>query len=219
MPDDLIQILECLNRKERFFLVGTALGNRKFHLSECFRLKLQCAIKLDEPIPESAFVAMDYHLDWVAAALEKYSSLENKEAFKNRQGESRRLVEGNQEDVDFFVAFRGKNSAVHLIFLEAKAYSRWDYKQLRSKAERLKLIFGSSGDRQKGVNPHFCVVAKTPPDAARLSARPDWWIRPGTDEFNSLNFKLPKTRLKVSRWDTSTRKSSRNGEHFRITQA
>ncbi len=55
MPD-LIEILEQFNRKERFFLIGQALGNEDFPLSKSFREDLGDAIGID--IPRGAFAAM-----------------------------------------------------------------------------------------------------------------------------------------------------------------
>ena len=219
MAQDLIKLLKCFNRKERFFLVGAVLDNCEFRLSPCFRGDLQCAVGLKEEIPECAFAAMDYHLDWVAAALAKSAGGEGKKTFLNRTNGNRQLVKGNQEDVDFLVAFRGNSGTTEIVFLEAKAYSAWDYKQLRSKAERLKLIFGKDGKKQQGVRPRFCMVGNTPPDAEKLAVYPTWWMQRGATEFNFLKLQLPKDRIKVTRWDACNSRASRYGEHFRITGA
>ena len=69
---DLIKILESFNRKERFFLLAQALGcsnsgEPAFSLSDSFRTQLNANI--DVAIPLKVFVAMDYHLDWLQAAL------------------------------------------------------------------------------------------------------------------------------------------------------
>ena len=62
----LMEHLESFNREERFFLVGTALGNPDFQLSTDFQTKLNTAFGIQPP--NSAFVAMDYHLDWLHAS-------------------------------------------------------------------------------------------------------------------------------------------------------
>jgi len=46
--------------------------------------------------------------------------------------EASQLIEGNYEDIDFVIA-----SGRDLIFIEAKAYVRWDDAKLRSKLDRL----------------------------------------------------------------------------------
>jgi len=63
----LMEHLESFNRKERFFLIGDARGNRAFQLSADFRARLSEAFGIEPP--SSAFVAMDYHLDWIHASL------------------------------------------------------------------------------------------------------------------------------------------------------
>lgn len=39
----LMELLESFNRKERFFLIGDALGNRAFQLSTDFRARISAA--------------------------------------------------------------------------------------------------------------------------------------------------------------------------------
>ena len=56
----LLQYLESFNRKERFFLIGDALGNPAFQLSDDFRVELNTAFGI-HPL-SNAFAAMDYHL-------------------------------------------------------------------------------------------------------------------------------------------------------------
>ena len=47
--NELISLLESLNRKERFFLVGEALGNRSFRLGQNFRISLENASGVSIP--------------------------------------------------------------------------------------------------------------------------------------------------------------------------
>jgi hypothetical protein len=67
MSNKVISTLRELNAKERFFLVRYALGNPDFKLGPDFRVAL--SKKIRQEIPEDAFCAMDYHLDWIHAAL------------------------------------------------------------------------------------------------------------------------------------------------------
>src|SRR4051812_23440982 len=67
-PMIFLEYLRRLNRKERFFLVGMALGNPSFELAPAFRDLIGGALGLK--IPHDSFVAMDYHLDWIYASLE-----------------------------------------------------------------------------------------------------------------------------------------------------
>ena len=126
---NLIKILKSFNRKERFFLIAHALGLHSnsgepaFSLSNCFREQLNT--KFDLKIPqdsEDVFVAMDYHLDWLQAALIlAHTSQGEKSKFCN-QGKEGQVITGTQEDVDLLVAFQ-VSGTFHLILVEAKGTS------------------------------------------------------------------------------------------------
>ena len=66
---NLIDHLKAFNRKERFILLHEALG---FH-GQSFRMSANFSQRLGDclgvRVPENAFVAMDYHLDWLQIAL------------------------------------------------------------------------------------------------------------------------------------------------------
>ena len=64
----VVKYLKRFNRKERFLLVGWALGNDEFRLGEEFRVALNDELGLNVPAGD-CFVAMDYHLDWLYASL------------------------------------------------------------------------------------------------------------------------------------------------------
>ena len=211
MQTDLIEILERFNRKERFFLVGEALGNCKFKMSDHFRRHLSNEIGVD--IPDNALTAMDYHIDWIAAAVMQYASPDSGDVFEN-SGE----VTGNQGDVDFLVAFKDAEGVYRLIFLEAKAYGSWNNKQMGSKAKRMKLIFGKDGDKYEGVKPYFCLISRRQPKMLNHAKWPKWWLKPDGSPY-WLNLKLPDNRLRVTRWDAEVGGSSQGGKHFRIIKA
>ena len=111
---NLIKILESFNRKERFFLIAQALGcsnggEPAFSLSDSFRQLLDEKLELTNigaAIPQEpamVFVAMDYHLDWLQAALIlAHTSQDEKFEFDN-EGQ---IIMGTQEDVDLLVAFK-----------------------------------------------------------------------------------------------------------------
>ena len=61
------------------------------------------------------FVGLDYHLDWLVAALT--CAAEGKWRGIRRNDED--LVHGSQEDVDLLVAFQ-KDELAHIIMIEAK---------------------------------------------------------------------------------------------------
>lgn len=210
MPD-LINILESFNRKERFFLVAQVLGQEDgagepaFTLHPKFRDEL--GRKIGVEIPIEAFVAMDYHLDWLQAGLTLARTIQDEVFDFSNDGE---VIKGTQEDVDLLVAFR-KGDQHHLILVEAKAYSGWTNDQMVSKSNRLREIFGDDGMKNRDVIPHFCLMGPKP-EKLKTETFPEW-TKPG-GELLCLDLRLPNTsRRKVERYQ----KVGNSYERFKIT--
>lgn len=204
---DLIEILKKFNRKERFFLIGQALGNHTFELSDSFRKDL-CA-KIGVEVPDCAYAAMDYHLDWIAASLRAYCEPDpTKESYSNEG----RVVTGTQQDVDLLIAFR-EGEDYHLILVEAKGYSYWDNEQLLAKAKRLNMLFGDDGKRSHPkVKPHLCLMSPRRPGRLNCAEWPQWM-----KEYCWLELNLEYPRWRVTRCN-SDGKSSEEGDHFCIKE-
>ena len=208
MPD-LIELLDSFNRKERFFLISQALGS--FQLSDDFRRELGAVIGLT--IPHGAFTAMDYHLEWLTAALYGYDHGDVDRIFDNPQ---QQVIRGNQEDTDLLVAFK-YSGQYHLILVEAKGATAWTNRQMRSKADRLAQIFGSEGNRYPGVVPHICLASPRPPKQLKASEWPGWMSK-DDGSYIWLELKFPKERVMVTRCDANGHRSAK-GLHFRIIPA
>jgi hypothetical protein len=158
--------LKAFNRKERFFLVGTALGNHEFKLCAEFRELISKALHLD--IPENTFTAMDYHLDWVYASL-VISRDDNTQIHSNQH----QLIHASGEDSDILVAYEIEKRC-HIIFLEAKGVKLFSNHQLQSKIQRLSDIFGKEGNNWPCVIPHFVIVSPIEPQRINIDNWPDW---------------------------------------------
>ena len=207
---DLLKILESFNRKERFFLIAQALGcsnsgEPAFSLSDSFRKQLNKIFKLtniDVAIPEEpamVFVAMDYHLDWLQAALTLADNQDGESKFSNK-GEKGPVIEGTQKDVDLLVAFKA-GETFHLILVEAKAYSVWTNDQLSSKAARLRTIFGEDGKKWSDVQPYFWTMAPRDPNKSKRLRReclPKWMLN-NDRELQWLRLQLPKSKRRMVR--------------------
>lgn len=203
---DLIGLLDSFNSKERFFLVRQALG--KFELTSDFRQELGKAIDLT--IPDGAFAAMDYHLDWLVAALHAHERGGADGIFDDQQG----LVEGNQEDVDLLVAFKD-GGRYHLVLVETKAATGWTNKQMNSKADRLRQIFGPAGNRHGEVEPHLCLLSPRRPEKLKTTEWPTWMLKDDGSYF-WLELKVDERRKMVTRCDVAGHRSA-EGTHFMIT--
>lgn len=161
-----IERLKQFNRKERYHIIKAACKDA-FMLSEEFKAELKTIIKSE--IPDDAFVAMDYHFDWIYASLflAEKDILDAKSAYKRDP----KTITANQEDVDLLIAFSDNTipELTHLIMIEAKFDTAWGNSQLESKAvNRLKVIFGDkSDDLWNGiVKPYFIMMS---PDKPKFS--------------------------------------------------
>ncbi len=220
---DLIELLKRFNRKERYFLIRQALDlpQKDFRLSDEFREKLGCQI--DTTIPEDAFAAMDYHLDWIAAGLRAYRECIpmdkiSCEIFSNQNENN--MVKGNQQDVDFLIAFK-RDGFYHLILMEAKGYAYWNKEQMHKKVKHLKAIFADSEVSYPNVKKHFCLLSGTQPSKSTTDGWTEYWPEWMTDSDERphwLELSLLNYRLKVTRCNFEG-KSSQDGKHFRIVNA
>ena len=199
--------LESFNRKERFFLVGWALGNREFRLSSAFRSELSSSLDLD--VPAESFVAMDYHLDWIYASAFLAATGDTDTVHPNKDG----LVSGIQEDMDLVVAFSAGETA-HLIMVEAKGVTAWTNKQATSKARRLEAIFGQRGDTWPHIRPHFVIVSPREPEELDCSSWPGWMKRDDGRPY-WIRMQLPGGLFRVTRCEESG-KVSREGRYWKV---
>ena len=201
--NDLLEILKSFNRKERFYLISQALGNRDFKLASSFRN--QVGGKLNIAIPENSFVAMDYHLDWIYASL-KYNK-EGKDIYPKDD-----IISATQEDVDLIICFY-ESGYYHLILIEAKGETSWTNKQFKSKAERLEKIFGKNGDNWNNVKPYFLIMSPRPSKKLNVNDLPDWMLK--NDKLVWVQLDITSDLVKVIRCDES-RSPSINGNYWKI---
>jgi hypothetical protein len=185
----ILELLRRFNRKEGFLLLAEALGS--FRLSECFRSKL--SHELDLVIPADAYVAMDYHYDWLYAAVHFNHSV-GSVVFDNQA----RLISGNQRDMDLVIAF-DQEEKTHVIAIEAKAFGAWGNDQMREKVDRLRAIFGDEQSLLQHVCPHLVLMSPNRPTRLDSKGWPAWLFR--NDTIPWLPLELPKDSLMTIRCD------------------
>ena len=176
-PDQLAEALERFNRKERNLLVRDALGHKdkKLQLSANFCQRVTSALGLEPSLRETAWWSTDYHIAWLAGALAVY--LNDTDALASGQKNpkdaktGRRLVEGNQEDIDLLIA-----SEPHLIMIEAKAYGAWENNQIASKLDRLDLLHRYYQDLQPNRSVHFHLLLASPTKPQKLNYDLPGWL-------------------------------------------
>jgi len=207
----------AFNRKERYHVVRHAVTGGPWTLSDGFREQLQKALKgvLDTSIPDNAYVAMDYHLDWLSAAYQigaKGGSPESLAAsgatYDNYPNEKNKpLIEGNQQDIDLLIAFV-HGDRLYVILVEAKADGGWGNQQLGKKLPRLKEILGDSRDNKRLVNPYLVFMSPSAPPVGSGSEEPrasistdDWprWALTSEGGPYHVTFKPNRTLYRPAR--------------------
>lgn len=202
----VIDNLRMLNRKERFLFIGMALGNPRFELHQRFRDRVGEEFGLE--VPNDAFVAMDYHLDWLYASLFLASGEGLTEPYFNSDS----LVRATQEDMDLVIAYENQGIC-HVVMLEAKGVTSFTNRQMLLKVNRLRVIFGDTGDRWQGVAPHFGIVSPREP---KLIETDNWptWVKPG-NRIPWIEMPLPSSLMRITRC-TEDGKPSINGRYWRV---
>ncbi len=225
MVAGLEQKLAHFNRKERFLLVGQALGNPGFTVGAAFRRSL--AALLDRPVPKDAYCAMDYHLDWLFAALlwaegkVHPGNLMPREFVLSATGEPVDLtVSGNQSDVDLLVAWTDSRDRGQIALLEAKGFSGWSNQQMGYKLARLAAIFGEfDSPRFEQVDVHLILVGPKPPTGLKLVG-PSWAVGPSDGlAMYFLPLDPPAAETFAVQRVTSARTPSASGSHWVINPA
>jgi hypothetical protein len=183
----LVDALESFNRKERNLLVRYALAESDPPplspppLGKSFCEKV--GGEIGASIPNNAWWATDYHIDWLAGALALFVQGDTAEKQKNN-GE----VAGNQEDVDLLIAFDRT-----LIFIEAKGHSSFGNEQLQSKIKHLNSFYSFyeriAGGQQRAIEFHFLLISPKEPKKLEINW-PDWTCNRG---------RVPWIELKVDR--------------------
>ncbi len=212
----LAEALERFNRKERNLLIRSVLGHDEtpLRLSKTFRQVLASKLNISD-LPEDTWWATDFHVSWIAGALAIY--LNDRAALTqgrpNLEANGRRLVEGNQEDVDLLIA-----TGSHLIMIEAKAFGAWSAKQVVSKLQRLDLLLAYYDQiRQDSAAVHFHLVLMSPrePQILPQKLKKDMPVRLGElwPKLPWIPLELGKSVLEVTRCQADG-KSSAHGDHW-----
>jgi hypothetical protein len=218
-----VRNLKVFNRKERFYLIGAALGNPNFKLCEDFIGKLQGLIKSDEiDFLNCRFVAMDYHLDWIYASLflaAQGISPENAASEKKnwKRDENNLLISATQQDIDLIAVFADTKNQLrdHLFLVEAKGVGSWNTRQLQAKGKRIEAIFSNHYLLDAAaVVPHFVYAGPKPPNKAIFCDLPS--IMNTSESLPFVHLKLPDTLAKLTQCSAIDGKASGGGPNWKV---
>jgi hypothetical protein len=179
--------LRSFDSHERGILLQWVTG-RPFALSPDLRRQLDKELGLS--VPESAYVAMDYALDWLGAAVKCHADPLNRERAHARLDG---FVTGSSEDIDLLIAWEDEKP--HLVLVEAKGFTGWTNKQMASKAKRLAALFGALDATD--VDLHFVLVGPRRATKLDFSEWPAWMRR--EDKVVFLTLPSPGDRWSVER--------------------
>ena len=206
--DLLTHWLRQLNWKERYYLVDHALGTDGFQLSPKFRRQLGDEIGVK--IAPDTFAAMDYHLDWLYAALKL--SDEGTESDGHWETPDN-VATGKQLDTDLLVTFNDGNRT-HVVMVEAKAKGAWNNKQMMNKVSRLIEIFGDDGDRWPNVTPHWVLMSPHQEHQYKMNYWSQWMKKTeNPDEPYWIGLPVPDRLSSLHQSDESGKPKAR-GEWF-----
>jgi hypothetical protein len=175
------EILHTFDRKERAWVVRNALGCMAPQLAPALLKSVSDKLILEPPLRADSWWGVDFHLDWLAAALHVFRLNASPDKVQLPQLNDMGLVVGGIEDIDFVIA-----DANRVIFIEAKAFGHWDDKQLNSKVPRLANLIGDDNGvvhDAKGVHSvrvYFMLMSMRHPPVERVYKNRGWpsWTLP-----------------------------------------
>lgn len=202
--------LSKFNRKERFFVAVDAAGgdHEELHapslqLTDAFREKLEAAIGI--PVPVHAWASIDYHLNWLHAALQWKANpgLLHEKTIRNDRfaADGLELVLRNQEDIDLIVAWTAPCGGLMVVLVEAKAYGRWTNKQVGHKVHRLVAIVDSARSAGLSFTPLLVLAGPTPPSQKLDTAGWPVWGQDKDGRPMFMELPVAGARLSVQRAD------------------
>ncbi|WP_162238948.1 hypothetical protein [Methylobacterium sp. Leaf85] len=173
----LAEALQRFNRKERHWLVRDALGETSRRLDCNFLKRVEAAVRCRDSTfsaDPAAWWAIDFHIDWLVAALHAHCS---PDAATARQSNGDRRVTGSQQDIDLVVV-----SGTTLILIEAKGVGSWRGAGLDQKIGRLAAltpsVFGADG-LLGDVRTHFLLCSPGPAPSLDVTPWPSWTLVDG----------------------------------------
>lgn len=134
MPN-ISDILRSFDRKERAWLVRNAISGLDPKLDPEFLGNVSERLKVDPPLrSDRCWWGMDYHLDWLSAAIHAFKLNAFSAAMAMWPEENNKgLLKHTVEDIDLVIADESR-----IILIEAKAFGDWDREQLVKKLDRLR---------------------------------------------------------------------------------
>ncbi len=198
-----VESLRSFDSHERGLLLQWA-ADRPFQLGAALGSAVSQAIGTQPP--KDAFVAMDYTLDWLYAAV--HGALDDNRVQPHPWPAHGELA-ASQEDVDLLIAWEDLRGP-HLVLIEAKGFTGWSNAQMKRKTTRLGAIF--TEELRDQVDVHLFLAGPAPAKGLNVDDWPDW-TRPGA-HTHFLSISDPGMRFAVQRCDEEGLPTSRDWTHW-----
>ncbi len=216
----LLDDIEAFNRKERYFLFTyAARGDNSFPLSA--KLRRELGKELGIKVPADAKGYIDYHLDWIHAAIMLAGNGGAAGPHPNRRPGAEKpewVSTGNQEDIDLVVAFE-QGGVTWLLLVEAKGVGSWTNKQLNRKVDRIVGIISDTTPESKAwIQLRLCLASPRPSSGLvpkNAGQWPEWMIHPVKKRPYWINLPVPGGRKKVTGC-TETGTSATTREYWKV---
>jgi hypothetical protein len=218
-------VLGAFNRKERFHLLAAAtsglssreLDGASMRLKDPFRRQLEAVTGW--AVPAHAWVAMDYHLSWLHAALQWIGGTAWPGQIppypQTLAMDGSAWVTGTQEDVDLIVSWTA-HGRPHLLLVEAKGYGAWNTAQLASKITRSQAIVTAAEESGEEVEVRFVLTSPRKSKKVEVTAWPAWAMTSDGTQPIWMPLGVPGGRLATQRVNQEGEPSAA-GTVWRIT--
>ena len=164
LPTRFEEVIKAFDSHERGILFQWAAeGPFALSPSRCQALSELVGVR----IPARPYLAMDYTLDWLHAAITCYLT---PTAWQVPQPIVGKTITGSQEDVDLLVAW--EDDRPRLLLVEAKGFTGWSNKQMASKAARLESII--TPPVLERIDVHFVLVGPSESKGLLTDTWPAW---------------------------------------------
>jgi len=209
----IVELLKAFDRKERAWLVRMAL--KPAALDQGFLNRVYKELDLTAPCSSTVWWGMDYHIDWLVAALHAFRNgwtVDELTTQKSMTNDDARITH-SIEDFDFIIADKER-----IILIEAKAFGDWDPKRLEEKLSRLAKLSGDGKVPNSGsdapVQLHLILTSiDNTPD---LSDIPSWIFPGGKPLYIKLDID-PGQFMRVARSDKDG-KISKKGTLWKVAK-
>jgi hypothetical protein len=211
--------LALFNAKERFALIQRVLGVKVVpHAGFLDEILEACNINAK---PENVFCAMDFHLDWLYAALIK-NPLNEEPLPLVPDAAGQFPVTGSQQDADFVMCFTERDgvgrSETHLLLIEAKGVGAWDTGQMMMKLRQYRAM-KPAFERNPNVRPRLILMSPKDPfeNATRQNSEFLSALKAFEDfgEIRWIELKMEET-FRVVRCNVEGRPNGNSPTHWKL---